>query len=75
MSDLSGLDIAWRMRQAQAATRDPAARYVQFADRLCEAGRLGRKTNAGYYTYNEGGKPQVDQTVHEVIARARAEAT
>ena len=73
VADLSGLDIAWRMRQAQAATRDPAARYVQFADRLCEAGRLGRKTNAGYYTYNEGGQPQVDQTVHEVIARARAD--
>ena len=44
VADLSGLDIAWRMRQAQAATRDPSARYVQIADRLCEAGRLGRKT-------------------------------
>ena len=41
VADLSGLDIAWRMRQAQAATRDPSARYVQIADRLCEAGRLG----------------------------------
>jgi 3-hydroxyacyl-CoA dehydrogenase len=61
------------MRQAQAATRDPAARYVTFADRLCEAGRLGRKTNAGYYRYGEGGKAHVDEAVHEVIARARAD--
>jgi 3-hydroxyacyl-CoA dehydrogenase len=54
VADLSGLDIAWRMRRAQAATRDPRARYVDIADRLCEAGRLGRKTGAGYYTYVSG---------------------
>ena len=39
---MSGLDIAWRMRKSQAATRDPLARYVQIPDLLCEAGRLGR---------------------------------
>lgn len=74
VADLSGLDIAWRMRQAQAATRDPAARYVHIADRLCEAGRLGRKTGAGYYRYADGAaRPQVDPAVAELIARARAE--
>ena len=68
VADLSGLDIAWRMRQAQAATRDPAARYVHIADRLCEAGRLGRKTGAGYYRYAEGAsRPQVDPAVHALI--------
>ncbi|CAN7376039.1 3-hydroxyacyl-CoA dehydrogenase NAD-binding domain-containing protein [Acidovorax delafieldii] len=73
VADLSGLDIAWRMRQAQAATRDPAARYVHVADRLCEAGRLGRKTGAGYYRYAEGNKPMVDEAVHALIEQARAE--
>ncbi|WP_066159168.1 3-hydroxyacyl-CoA dehydrogenase NAD-binding domain-containing protein [Hydrogenophaga pseudoflava] len=74
VADLSGLDIAWRMRQAQAATRDPRARYVHIPDRLCEAGRLGRKTGAGYYRYPEGGKgPQVDEAVHQLIAQARAD--
>ena len=73
VADLSGLDIAWRMRQAQAATRDPSARYVQIADRLCEAGRLGRKTGAGYYRYGDGGKPQVDAAVHALIEQARAD--
>jgi 3-hydroxyacyl-CoA dehydrogenase len=74
VADLSGLDIAWRMRQAQAATRDPAARYVHIADRLCEAGRLGRKTGAGYYRYPEGAsRPQPDPAVAELIARARSD--
>lgn len=74
VADLSGLDIAWRMRQAQAATRDPATRYVHIADRLCEAGRLGRKTNAGYYAYPAGSKaPQVDTAVHTLIEQCRAD--
>ena len=55
VADLSGLDIAWRMRQGQAATRDPRHRYVRIPDLLCEAGRLGRKTGAGYYRYDEAG--------------------
>jgi 3-hydroxyacyl-CoA dehydrogenase len=72
VADLSGLDIAWRMRQAQAATRDPQARYVHIPDRLCEAGRLGRKTGAGYYRYPEGSKgPQVDESVHRLIEQCR----
>lgn len=73
VADLSGLDVAWRMRQAQGATRDPAARYVDIPDRLCESGRLGRKTGAGYYRYADGGKPEVDLAVHAVIERARAD--
>ncbi len=73
VADMSGLDIAWRMRQAQAATRDPAARYVHIADRLCEAGRLGRKSGAGYYRYGAEGKRQVDEAVHGLIEQASAE--
>ena len=37
VADLSGLDIAWRMRKAQAATRDPRERYVDILDRLRES--------------------------------------
>ncbi|WP_140636743.1 3-hydroxyacyl-CoA dehydrogenase NAD-binding domain-containing protein [Methylibium rhizosphaerae] len=74
VADLSGLDIAWRMRQAQAATRDPAARYVHIADRLCEAGRLGCKAGAGYYRYAEGTHtPQADPDVQALIAQCRAD--
>ncbi len=74
VADLSGLDIAWRMRQAQAATRDPGARYVHIPDRLCEAGRLGRKTGAGYYLYESGSRGrQVDPAVHALIEQASAD--
>lgn len=38
VADLSGLDIAWRMRKAQAAHRDSHERYVDILDRLCEMG-------------------------------------
>lgn len=68
VGDYSGLDIAWRMRQRLAATRDPRERYVAIPDRLCEAGRLGRKTGAGWYAY-DGASPngRPDQQVTEII--------
>jgi 3-hydroxyacyl-CoA dehydrogenase len=55
VNDLSGLDIAWRMRKSKAGTRDPRERYVPILDRLCEMGRFGRKAGAGWYDYPEGG--------------------
>ncbi len=67
VADLSGLDIAWRMRQQQAANRDPRARYVTIPDLLCEAGRLGRKTGAGYYRYDSLGKRQSDPEVAALV--------
>ena len=71
VADLSGLDIAWRMRKAQAATRDPGERYVSILDKLCEQGRLGRKTGAGYYVYTDEKKAAVtDQTVRNLIEQA-----
>ncbi|QCG94339.1 3-hydroxyacyl-CoA dehydrogenase [Azospirillum sp. TSA2s] len=71
VADLSGLDIAWRMRRQQSATRDPAARYVEIPDRLCEAGRLGRKTGAGYYRYPPGAKRgETDPEVTALIEAA-----
>lgn len=76
VADMSGLDIAWRMRQSQAATRNPAARYVHIPDMLCEAGRLGRKTGAGYYLYEDGpgkARGQVDARVSELITSASAD--
>jgi 3-hydroxyacyl-CoA dehydrogenase len=75
VADMSGLDIAWRMRKSQSATRDPRARYVQIPDLLCEAGRLGRKTGAGYYSYETGGGKTVrqpDSRVNDIIMSASA---
>jgi 3-hydroxyacyl-CoA dehydrogenase len=73
VGDLSGLDIAWRMRQSHAASRDPEARYVRIPDMLCEAGRLGQKTGAGYYKYEKpGARREPDPAVDVLIAQARA---
>ncbi len=70
VGDMSGLDIAWQMRKRQAATRDPDTRYVDIPDRLCEAGRLGRKAGAGWYDYVEGRAVPSD-VVGMLIAQAR----
>lgn len=68
VSDMSGLDIAWRMRQAAATQRDPRDRYPDVADTLCEQGRLGQKTGAGWYRYEPGSRtPIVDPLVEELI--------
>lgn len=66
MQDLSGLDISWAMRKRQAAMRDPSERYVDIADKLCEMGRLGRKTGKGWYDY-ASGKGVVDTEVEDLI--------
>ena len=74
VADLSGLDIAWRMRKAQAATRDPRERYVAILDQLCEQGRLGRKTGAGYYSYLDGKQVKTtDAVVCGVIEQASSQ--
>lgn len=73
VADLSGLDIAWRMRRAQAAARDPRERYVAILDRLCEADRLGRKSGAGYYRHADGRREAAtDAVVRGVIEAASA---
>ena len=71
VNDMAGLEIAWARRKRVAAGRDPAERYVEIADRLCEAGRLGRKTGLGWYAYPDG-KRTVDPEVTAVIEAARA---
>ena len=75
VADMSGLDIAWRMRQRLAATRDPRTRYFELADRLCEMGRLGRKTGAGWYAYDEsspsGREDPIVSALIESVALSR----
>ena len=69
--DMAGLEIAWARRKRQAATRDPNARYVAIADRLCEAGRFGQKAGRGWYVYPDG-KRTIDPDVTALIAAERA---
>lgn len=74
VGDLAGLDIGWANRKRLAPTRDPQEVYPEFADRICEQGRFGRKTGRGFYIYDEtakNGRP--DPEVEEIIAKERAE--
>jgi 3-hydroxyacyl-CoA dehydrogenase len=52
VTDLAGGDIGWATRKRRAATRDPKARYVEVADRICENGWFGQKTGRGFYDYS-----------------------
>jgi len=73
VQDMSGLDIAWAQRKARAANRPTNERYAHIADRLCEAGRLGRKTGKGWYDYTTGHAkpdPEVERIIAEESARA-----
>ena len=66
--DLSGLEHAYANRRRQDASRDPARRYISIADKMVEAGRLGRKTSKGWYCYDNAGKAQPDPEVSALIA-------
>ncbi|MFW8595827.1 FAD-dependent oxidoreductase [Cribrihabitans neustonicus] len=72
VGDLAGLDIGWANRKRLAPERDPRETYPEFADRLCELGRFGRKTGRGFYIYEDGAAPRPDPEVEEIIEKERA---
>ena len=75
MSDLAGNDVSWFIRQRQAASRPAHLRYSVVADRICEQGRFGQKTGAGWYRYEPGNRtPLPDPLVEEEIVGAAAQA-
>ncbi|UBQ40932.1 3-hydroxyacyl-CoA dehydrogenase NAD-binding domain-containing protein [Comamonas thiooxydans] len=71
VTDLAGGDIGWATRKRRAATRDPKARYVEIADRICENGWFGQKTGRGFYLYPQGAR--IGQPDPEVLAIVDAE--
>lgn len=71
VTDLAGGDIGWATRKRRAATRNPKARYVEVADRICENGWFGQKTGRGFYLYPQGAR--VGQRDPEVLAIVDAE--
>ena len=73
MGDLAGLDIGYKSRK----DRDPSSydvRATRAADLLVEAGRLGQKTNGGWYDYVPGDRtPKPSPVVQEVLAKVAKE--
>ncbi len=75
VGDLAGLDIGWAGRKRAAATRPAHLRYSRVADRICELGRFGQKTGAGWYRYEAGSRtPIPDPLVDGIIEQCAAEA-
>ena len=71
VGDLAGLDIGWALRKRRAA-EFPDRDFSNVADALCEAGRFGQKTGAGWYRYEPGSRhPIPDAKVTAIIEQYR----
>jgi 3-hydroxyacyl-CoA dehydrogenase len=72
--DLAGLDVGWRIRKEHRHLEKPGLRRPLAEDRLCEMGRYGQKTGAGWYRYDEKRRalpdPEMNQMVHKWAAEA-----
>jgi len=75
VGDLAGLDVGWYIRKRQAATRPAHLRTSKVADQICELGRFGQKTGAGWYRYEAGNRaPIPDPEIEALIVKASGEA-
>jgi 3-hydroxyacyl-CoA dehydrogenase len=72
MGDLAGNDIGWAIRKRRNLEK-PGMRYSKTADLLCEMGRYGQKTQAGWYDYVAGKRDAIPSAaVVEMIEKHRA---
>jgi 3-hydroxyacyl-CoA dehydrogenase len=73
MGDLAGNDIGWAIRKRRAEER-PNMLYSRTADKLCELGRFGQKTGAGWYDYQAGKRDAIpSDLVNKMIEDHRKE--
>ena len=72
MGDLAGNDIGWAIRKRRYQEK-PHMRYSKTADLLCELGRYGQKTGAGWYDYQPGKRDAIPSpVVVEMIEKHRS---
>lgn len=72
--DLAGLDVGWRIRKEFRHTEKPGVRQPLAEDRLCEQGRYGQKTGAGWYKYDAERRAIPDPSVAEMVRQWAGEA-
>ena len=73
MGDLAGNDIGWAIRKRRYVER-PDMKYSKTGDLLCEMGRYGQKTSAGWYDYKPGDrKPYPSQLVNDMVIKHSAD--
>jgi len=69
MGDLAGNDVGWYIRKRRAV-ESPDVKYSKTADLLCEQGRFGQKTGAGWYDYQAGDRtPRPSPWVDDMIVK------
>jgi len=74
MIDMAGGDIGWAIRKRRYQEQ-PDLKYAKIADRLCELGRFGQKTGAGWYKYEAGKRDAIpDPEVEKLLEDYRKEA-
>ena len=73
MGDLAGLDIGWRNRKANYDLLTPREQANNLIDKICELGRYGQKTGAGFYKYDEKRNATPDPLIEELIVTHSAE--
>jgi 3-hydroxyacyl-CoA dehydrogenase len=74
VGDLAGLDVGWRIRKEYRHLEKPGIRQPFAGDQLCELGRFGQKTGAGWYKYDENRKAIPDPEVAALVKKWAAEA-
>ena len=73
VGDLAGLDVGWRIRKEYKHLEPAGIRVPEVADQLCEQGRYGQKTGAGWYKYEAGNRtPVPDPAVEKIIEETAA---
>jgi len=73
MGDLAGNDIGWAIRKRRYVEK-PHLRYSKTADLLCELGRYGQKTGAGWYDYQSGKRDAIASAVVEQMVAEHRQA-
>ncbi len=74
VSDLGGLDVAYRIRQERRHARKPGERETFVEAKLCEMGRLGQKNGMGWYKYGDDRRATVDPEVTALVRKWSIEA-
>jgi 3-hydroxyacyl-CoA dehydrogenase len=74
VGDLAGLDVGWRIRKEYHHLEKPGVRQAFAGDNLCEMGRYGQKTGAGWYKYDENRRAIPDPEVAQLVRKWAAEA-
>ena len=72
--DLAGLDVGWRIRKEYRHLEQQGIRQPFLEDRLCELGRYGQKTGAGWYKYDDQRRASPDPLVDELVRKWVEEA-